>query len=434
MTWNELLNIILIIYIVLLGICAIAYVPRMRAWFYGFKKEKHLVNDKQNKIAVLIPARNESKVIVDLLNSAKEQTYPADKFDLHIIVKEENDPTIEITKKYGYDVHIIADQTCKGDALEFTLQDILAKTPDLYDAYLVVDADCVMEKHMLEELNNALASGRDVVQCKKIVKNYLYGDKKSNTYATCCNGLIWPLIDDLGNKYKSDHNITAMTIGTGIMMTSKVIKKIGGWPYRQTLTEDIEFMYDCVLQDFTCYYCGYAKIYVEEATSLNMTNKRRTRWMTGVVDSYRLYNDRIKTKRDIYDTKEIKKNVYFTTALQIVYVYIGLLISFIGLMLLMALGFAIFGINLWLKCLVLAAIGFGVIYISFGMMSWMCVLVDWKNIKLNWFKKILLAIVHPFFYMGYIRIVSKALFGKNNKGWEVIERVDFASDSKKEEK
>ena len=156
--------------------------------------------------------------------------------------------------------------------------------------------------------------------------------------------------------------------------------------------------------------------------------------MTGVVDSYRLYNDRIKTKRDIYDTKEIKKNVYFTTALQIVYVYIGLLISFIGLMLLMALGFAIFGINLWLKCLVLAAIGFGVIYISFGMMSWMCVLVDWKNIKLNWFKKILLAIVHPFFYMGYIRIVSKALFGKNNKGWEVIERVDFASDSKKEEK
>ena len=39
MTWNELLNIILIIYIVLLGICAIAYVPRMRAWFYGFKKE-----------------------------------------------------------------------------------------------------------------------------------------------------------------------------------------------------------------------------------------------------------------------------------------------------------------------------------------------------------------------------------------------------------
>ena len=100
MTWNELLNIILIIYIVLLGICAIAYVPRMRAWFYGFKKEKHLVNDKQNKIAVLIPARNESKVIVDLLNSAKEQTYPADKFDLHIIVKEANDPTIEITKKY----------------------------------------------------------------------------------------------------------------------------------------------------------------------------------------------------------------------------------------------------------------------------------------------------------------------------------------------
>ena len=430
MSWDQLLNAIVSFYLILLVITLISYLPRIRAWFYGFKKEKHIVNEKQNKIAVLIPARNESMVIRDLLDSAKSQTYPADKFELHIIVKEHDDPTINIVKEYGYSIHVIENQTCKGDALEYTLQDILKRTPDLYDSYLIVDADCVMEKHMLEELNNAMASGRDVIQCKKIVKNYLYSDRKSNTFATCCHGLIWPLIDDLGNKYKSDHNITAMTIGTGVMFSSRVVKKIGGWPYRQTLTEDIEFMYDCVLQDFTCYYCGFAKIYVEEAISLNMTNKRRTRWMTGVVDSYRIYNDRIRMKEAIYNNKEIKRNVYFTTALQKVYFYVGLIISFIVLMLLLSLGFAMFKNDLWINSLIYAMCGFGLLYISFGFMSWMCVLVDWKNIKLNWFKKILLAIIHPFFYMGYIKIVAQALFGKNNKGWEVIERVDFASNNK----
>ena len=135
-------------------------------------------------------------------------------------------------------------------------------------------------------------------------------------------------------------------------------------------------------------------------------------------------------ENNIYNNKEIKRNVYFTTALQKVYFYVGLIISFIVLMLLLSLGFAMFKNDLWMNSLIYAMCGFGLLYISFGFMSWMCVLVDWKNIKLHWFKKILLAIIHPFFYMGYIKIVAQALFGKNNKGWEVIERVDFASNNK----
>ena len=133
MSWDQLLNEIVSIFLILLVITLISYLPRIRAWFYGFKKEKHILNDKQNKIAVLIPARNESMVIRDLLDSAKSQTYPADKFHLHIIVKEHDDPTINIVKEYGYSIHVIENQTCKGDALEYTLQDILKKTPNLYD-------------------------------------------------------------------------------------------------------------------------------------------------------------------------------------------------------------------------------------------------------------------------------------------------------------
>ena len=41
------------------------------------------------------------------------------------------------------------------------------------------------------------------------------------------------------------------------------------------------------------------------------------------------------------------------------------------------------------------------------------------------FRKIVLLFAHPIFYMGYIHIISRALFTKKNRGWEVIDRIDF---------
>ena len=45
MSWDQLLNAIVSFYLILLVITLISYLPRIRAWFYGFKKEKHIVNN-----------------------------------------------------------------------------------------------------------------------------------------------------------------------------------------------------------------------------------------------------------------------------------------------------------------------------------------------------------------------------------------------------
>ena len=77
----------------------------------------------------------------------------------------------------------------------------------------------------------------------------------------------------------------------------------------------------------------------------------------------------------------------------------------------------------------LSLVSIGTIYVSFFLLTLMCLIVDWKNTKLSVSRKILLLFVHPFFYMGYIPIITSALISTNNKGWEVIERVDFVSES-----
>ncbi len=413
---------------VLVIFCAynfLKYIPRLKAWLTCLKQQKRIHNEKQNRIAVIIPARDESFVITQLFESLKKQSYK--NFGCHVIVKDPFDKSIELTKNFGGKVIVVENQTCKGDALDACLKNILKNDSEEYDAYLICDADCVLDTNFLLEMNNALASNKQIIQGKKVVKNYLSHSSNANTLASECNGIIWTIIDELGNRYKTEKDIVNMTIGTGIMLRSDVVKELKGWPYRQTLTEDIELMYDCILRNFTTYYYQHALIYVEEATSLNMTNKRRFRWLKGVIDSTRLY---IKKLKDLPQTKENKRNIYYTTALCPVYNFIGGLSVIIGFNFMLGSVLFLSGNMLWTNCLFYGSIAFSSIYFMFFVLTAFCMIIDRKYIKLSLFRKIVLLFVHPLFYMGYIPIIASCLLFNKDKGWEVIERVDFAREEK----
>ena len=54
-------------------------------------------------------------------------------------------------------------------------------------------------------------------------------------------------------------------------------------------------------------------------------------------------------------------------------------------------------------------------------------LSDWKVIGLPFYKKIVLILAHPVFYMGYIPVMRRALFSKKGRNtWEAIDRADFS--------
>ena len=418
---EKLYYVMVVIFIIYLVVCLITYMPRMRGWFASFKKQEKLVSKKQNKMAICIPARNESSVIVDLLKSIQKQTYSADNFDVYIMVQDPNDPTVELAKMVNATVYVVTDQTCKGDTIDYCFQDILKKYPNKYEGLIIVDADCIISETFMEEMNNSFASGRDVFQAKKNVKNYLSNDKKANSLVSSCNGIIWTLIDDMGNRYKSDINVTNMTIGTGIMIRTSLIKKLKGWPYRQTSTEDIEFMYDCAIHGVETYYNSHCIMYVEESTSLHVTNQRRWRWLKGVIDSDRIYRDRL----DKVEGKKNRKNRYYTVALWPVFHYIAALVLFAFINIVLFIPLVSNGISFWYvpMCFGLGAIG--VIYLSFWFMTLIALIVDRKNIKLPWYKRLAVLFVHPLFYMGYIRIVARAMLTKPGMKWDAIKRVEF---------
>ncbi len=70
-----------------------------------------------NKYCILIPARNESQVIEQLLISIEKQTKKINSKDVYIIVESKEDPTGEIVKKHNMNIIYRKDLTKKEKAM-----------------------------------------------------------------------------------------------------------------------------------------------------------------------------------------------------------------------------------------------------------------------------------------------------------------------------
>jgi cellulose synthase/poly-beta-1,6-N-acetylglucosamine synthase-like glycosyltransferase len=398
----------------------IAYLPRIYCWFASLKKQKHLTNQEKNRIALFIPARNEGKAVLPLLESISRQTYDRDLFDVFIVVKEADDPVIGYGNDAGAEVFVDSEQTCKGDCLNFGFNKILHKYPGKYDGFMIVDADCVLTPTFMEEMNNAMASGADVINAKKLVGNYFLNGGKNSNLITACNGLIWTLMDDMGNRWKSDHGFTTMTITTGILISSRLVEKWDGWIYRSTITEDMELQRDCSLKEYRTFYYSHAKFFMQEAPSLEETNKRRSRWMNGLTHADFIYGHDMLRKHSFHALADN----YFMFCLWIVYLFIAsnLFIALVNIVC-CALTIILSGTYEW-GMLFVSGTAFASIYCALFLLTLTALFVSRRDVHLSAKQQLEVLFIHPIFYMGYISIEVHAIFDRRPMEWEKIERVD----------
>ena len=265
----------LIAYIVLAVASFLAYIPKLVGIFYAFKKPRYVRAQAKRRIGMVIPARNESAVIGDLFASIKRQDYDRDYFDINVIVKDPDDPTIAMAKEQGGRCLVVPEQACKGDALDAFFKSLAPEEMERYDAFVIVDADGVLAPNYMTELNNALENEHDIFLTRKYIKNCL-GDRSKRTVFSNNSALTWAMLDDLGNRYRTARDIPLTLCGQGMMIRRSLVQKIGGWPYR-TLTEDYELRLDGLLKGFRSMYWPYAVLYPEEALSHRANYKRRLR-------------------------------------------------------------------------------------------------------------------------------------------------------------
>lgn len=373
-------------------------------------KEKKHKKVKKHKFAVLISARNEEKVIANLIDTINNQDYPKKLIKIFVVADNCTDNTAQVAKEAGAIVYERFNklQVGKGYALNFLLEKIDQKhSKEKFDAYFVFDADNLLRTNFITEMNKTYSDGFEVITSYRNSKNF--GDN----WVTAGYGISFLRESKYLNNARYLACTSAAISGTGFMFSDKIIRRYGGWNFF-LLTEDIEFTVNNVLNNVKIGYCKSAVLYDEQPTKFSQSWTQRMRWSKGYLQVIQKYGPSLCKKAAIdldfasFDMAMVTVPAVF---LSIVAILCNLLIC--GLSILTGKGIWVSLISI----LEFAKNSYLMMYAT-GLLT---TITEWNQIHTSAFKKILYTFTYPIFMATYIPISFVAFFKKVE--WKPIEHT-----------
>ena len=245
-------------------------------------KEKPLKVKKDHKFMAIIPAHNEEAVVGNLIESLKNQTYNKELYDIYVIADNCTDNTARIARDAGAIVYERFDETkkTKGYALDWFLQQKIEENAD-YDALFIFDADNIVDKDFIKNMNKHLCQGEDVVQGYRDIKN------PTDNWITSGYALFYWTMHRFYHLARYNLGLSPMLNGTGFMVRFDVIKP-DGWN-TETLTEDIEFSLKRIIAGSKVGWATDAIVYDEQPTGFKQSWSQRSRWTVGHIQCMQKY-------------------------------------------------------------------------------------------------------------------------------------------------
>lgn len=382
-------------------------------WIYEFAvslcalikfKEKPLLKNKKHKFMAIIPAHNEEKVIVNLIESLKNQDYDKNLYDIYVIADNCTDNTAKYAKEAGAIVYKRFDETkkTKGYALNWFLKQKIEEKAD-YDAFLVFDADNIVEKNFIKVMNRKLCQGEEVVQGYKDIKN------PTESWVSAGYAFFYWTMHRFYHLARYNVGLSPLLNGTGFMVKFDLIKETG-WDTK-TLTEDIEFSLKQIIKGKRLGWATDAIVYDEQPEKFKASWTQRTRWTVGHIQCMKIYT------KDL--AKAVKTNKTIMNFDGLLYI-VGSIPMFILSMVLLLSNFVIYAVDTMTTAeLIINIVRYIVPTFFFPIFTALFTMyLDKKPIKpmLKW------ALYYPLFMGTWLLINFKCLF-KQDTTWEKIDHV-----------
>lgn len=370
-------------------------------WVLRYNKLGLKPREGDPKIAVLIPARDESKVVAGILKSLSEQTLKVEMKDVFVIVERLDDPTIEICEKFGCQVILREnlENQRKGYALDEAVKQIL---PVHYDLYFIFDADNTLAKNYLEKMVKYYRQGYDMVTGYRCSKN-----ANDNVIATM-SGLTFSMINVLGNRQRIRHGANVIFSGTGCFVAGELVEKWQGWPFH-SLTEDYEMSLYAILHDVPTFYNEEATFYDEQPTKFRQTVLQRVRWIKGYFGARKIYIPPMRKVKQARNIGSVKRELIGVKPIIVT-------LAGVCLLLLSGIGTSFVTISaVWLIVIIVA-----VVY--FALMLMTVIMLKRERLKLRPRIVIGTILLNPLYLVTYVPCALQAIFTKDVK-WEKIEHV-----------
>ena len=348
----------------------------------------------KHRFAILIPARNESAVIKQLLDSLHSQEYPQKDIDIFVIADNCTDDTAKIAEQNGAIVYLRKNnkQIGKGYALDYLLNKIWKNYPNRrYDAYIIFDADNLVDKNFITKINKVYSDGYDIVSPYRNSKNY------GSSWLSATSSIYFLYHSKLF-RHRFNNGINCATLGTGFLISHNVIERYNGWKFF-TLGEDAELSMRAVKDGFKIGYADEAIIYDEQPVTFIDFWRQRLRWVRGHLQVAKIYGNSPAT----------------TTFDPLV---IATILEFLSLLSILAI--SIFSIttaaNLWPYIL----LAITMLYIPTFIIGIRTIMTEKSKIHAKTITKYTYVIFFPLMILLFIFAAIMALFSCDRKEWHSI--------------
>lgn len=418
-------TIVSIIFWVLTGLLSLLTIHFVVFAIVGiFAKKKFPKTDIKHKYGIIIPARNEEKVVGNLIESIYKNDYPQDKLQVFVIAHNCTDKTAEIAREMGATVYEYNNpkENTMGYAFKYLFDRIKEDYgTENYDGFFLFNADNILSKDYFDKMNDAFEAGH----CEKVITSFRNSKNFGSNVMSALYGIYFAEGCRLESRGRTVCGCSTRVQGTGYVISSKIVEN--GWPY-VTLTEDWEFTADQILQGHKIEFCDEAVFYDEQPTTNKVMLRQRLRWSKGhllvcLTKATDLFKRLFKRT-----PKGQKSNKFSTWDIFVNILPICVVSGVVSILQLICIALSPLFTSRWLE--IYKSYGMGIVqslavgYVLIALSAVLIFILERKRIKgVSFWKKVGAVFAWPIFIFLSIPIEFVALFSRN-VGWKTIPHND----------
>jgi len=230
----------------------------------------------KRKFLIVVPAHNESSCIQRTLKNLFNINYDKSRYNVMVVADNCSDNTAELALDAGACVwnRVNMAQRGKGHALRWCFDRLLANREKYdYDSVVVVDADSIVSKNILEVMNSYRSLD------KKVIQGYLTVDAKLGSWTSEIINVGFTLYNYVRPLARRALGLPAGLRGNGMCFSLDVLEQVPWNAYSQT--EDFEYSISLLLNDIDIFFAPEAIGFSIVPEKAKNAESQRERWEMG---------------------------------------------------------------------------------------------------------------------------------------------------------